>query len=259
MTLSPHKHPIRWKMGASAYTEKYADLSIYNVDSLGAFTSAGYTSGKHQLETKLTFARIYLDGSPYLDQTEVSLKDTLKLDAGNRVVLRARYINVTNPEEQYEYYSGQLTELGSELRGGGELAWRIGLTLRREDRADLTTRVSNDTGETLNRFTSYSRDWAQLKGRLSWNWANRWKQQVEASYRYADYHDPDLSLADSSDTALTAHHRTTGRVKLKAQLTRQVSSHLDIHFAVQHLEDDSNNNVYDFSSQTLSTGLSYVF
>jgi len=119
--------------------------------------------------------------------------------------------------------------------------------------------LTNDSAQTFAGYTSYSRDWIKLKGRLSWKWSENWKQQVEASVRTTEYHDSDQFLANSSDTALTEQQRSTTRVGLKTELSRKITENLDLSLRYKYIDDDANNDNYDFSSQTMSLGVNYLF
>jgi len=258
-TLSPKNSALDWKLGGSVYAEKYQDFSIYDVQSLGVNTSLSKRSGNHQWTGKLGYANFTLDGEPYLNQLDFSLKDIFPLSNTMKLVLQGRYIDVGSTDETYQYYAGNLAELAAELRGGQDLKWRLGLAWRTEDRADLITSLMNANDQTLTGLTSYSRDWVRIRAKLSWSWSTRWQQKLEASLRSAKYHDGDLFLAEATDSSLTEQLRSATRVNLKAELTRKISDKIDLNFGWRLLDDESNNHRYDFNSQTIFTGMSYLF
>ena len=258
-TLSPKNSALDWKLGGSVYAEKYQDFSIYDVQSLGVNTSLSKRSGNHQWTGKLGYANFTLDGEPYLNQLDFSLKDIFPLSNTIKLVLQGRYIDVASTDETYQYYAGNLAELAAELRGGQDLKWRLGFAWRTEDRADLITSLVNANDQTLTGLTSYSRDWVRIRAKLSWSWSTRWQQKLEASLRSAKYHDGDLFLAEATDSSLTEQLRSATRVNLKAELTRKISDKIDLNFGWRLLDDESNNHRYDFNSQTIFTGMSYLF
>lgn len=259
MTLSPENSPADWKVGGSVYSEKYSDFSTYDVESYNLFSSVGFNLKRHKLESKVSYAKFVLGGEPYLDQTSVSLQDSIAMNDGSKLVLHARHTDVSSPESTYEYYEGDLTELGAELRGGEAVKWRLGVAWRSEDREDLETSYVNSNSDSLAGFTSYSRDWVRVRGRLAWKWSPQWSQKLEASFRSAEYKDADIYLDNSVDTALTEQVRTTTRMQLKAELSRKITDKLDLSVRLEHLDDDANNDSYDFSSQTVSAGVGYLF
>lgn len=259
MTLSPAQSPADWKVGGSLYSEKYSDFSAYDVESYNLFSSVGFNLQQHKLETKVSYAKFVLGGEPYLDQTGISLKDSISMDDANKLVLHARYTDVSSPESTYEYNAGDLIELGAELRGGDAVKWRLGVTWREEDREDRERTYVNSNSDSLAGFTSYSRDWVRVRGRLAWKWSPKWSQKLEASFRSAEYQDADIYLENTDDSNLNELVRTTTRMQIKAELSRKITDKLDMSVRLEHLDDDANNDSYDFSSQTVSAGVGYLF
>lgn len=259
LSLSPTNAELDWKVGGSFFTEKYSDFSQYDVDAYHAYTSIGGYSGDHKMEAKLGYTKFNRDGADYIDQAELALKDTLTLSKNRKLVLHGKLIDVTSPEDTYNYYAGTLTEVGGELRGGKKLKWRLGATWRTEDRNDRQTTLTNSNGDNFDGFTSYSRDWLRIRGRTSWPWSDKWQQKLELSWRMTDYQDEDQYLASSSDAALTSLRRNADRIGFKTELTREITSHLDLNLRYEYLDEDSNNDGYDFTSETISAGMSYLF
>lgn len=258
-SLSPENSALDWKLGGSLYTEKYSDLSIYNVDSYSVFSTLGKNLNNQKPEGKLGYTRLNLNGTPYLDQTEIALKNRLALGSNTQLILTGRYIDINSPDGNFNQYNGDTTELGAEIRQGQSLKWRLGVSWRAENRQGLATTVSNDSLESFSGFTAYSRDLLKLKGRLSWLWNKNWRQNITANLRFANYQDTDKFLASSSDIELSEQIRKSQRTGFKAELIRGITERLDLTLRYEWLNENSNNDVYDFTSQTGSAGISYLF
>lgn len=258
-TLTSVANELDWKLGGSFYTERYSTFSAYDIDGYSVFSSINTPVLQYTPEFRAAVSRFMIDGEPYLDQLDLGLKQQWSLPSSRKLLVHGKLSSVDSPEATYAYYAGQLAEIGAELQGGDSPAWRLGITWRQENRDDQSGLVSNTAGDSFEFHTSYSRDWWRLRGRLNWSWTPKWRQKLEASWRVASYHDADRYLLTTSDTDLTVHQRDTVRWNLKAELSRSLTPTLDLNLKFEHMEDDSNDNRYDFDSQSVSAGMSYLF
>lgn len=260
LTLLPIKENLHWKAGASFYTEKYSDFSDYNVDAITVNTDLSFTPGSKNLMARIGHTRFNLNDAPYLDQTEIRLENQHPFSQNSSIKTTGKVTLVSSPNGDYEYSAGTLYDFGAELRAKAPLNWRLGISARRENRGDVSTTITlPSNNETATAETYYSRDWIKLSGRLSWKLGEKWRQNLGASWRVAQYHNADSYLASDEDTSLTVLHRETQRLTLKTELTRALTNHLDARLGYQYLADDANNNAYDFNSHTISAGVSYLF
>ncbi len=246
-------------LGGSVYRENYSDFSEYDIASTNVFTELEGGPNQYEWGLRLGYTEFQFGGEDYVDHLDLSFSNEFELSNGLDFLAAARLTDVTSPTAEYRRYEGELRDFSIGLGGGDRLNWRVDLGFRVEDRLDETTVLVNDSGQTFLGFRSYSRDIQRLSGRLSWDYNSYWYQVLEAGLRQTDYHDPDLFLTDSNQGSLTALTRSADRITLRAEVGRWIGNRLKIVGLVEYLDEDSNNDIYDFDSLLLSIGLDYMF
>ncbi len=244
------------RLGGTYFGEHYADFDEYNIDSASLYTELGAKRGQHLFKGKLEYQYLWLDGQQYLQQLSGTLGDKFSLTGKTSLQLHGRYIAVASPAEEFERYDGAVWEARARLRGTHRLRWLLDYTYRTEDREDLEGTLANPFTDRL--FTSYSRDSHQLRARLAWSYSEKWSQMLEVSYRTAEYHDPDvLRSADAINTERLL--RENDRLKFRTDITYRITEKFDIALLYEWFDEDSNNDIYDIDSQSVSLGLNYLF
>lgn len=247
-----------WRLGGTYFGEHFADFDQYNIDSASLYSELGAKRGAHLLKGKLEYQYIWLDGQQYLQQLGATLSDKFSFNGKTSLQLLARYLAATSPSEEFERYDGAVWEAQARLQGSLRLRWLLDYTYRTEDREDLEGTLRNAAAELLPSFTSYSRDSHQLRGRLAWNYNSNWSQMLEVSYRSAEYKDPDVFRgADNINTERLL--RENDRLKFRTEISRKFTEKFDIALLYEWFDEDSNNDIYDIDSQSVSLGLNYLF
>ena len=246
-------------VGGSVYRENFSEFSEYDIASTNVFTRLDGGPDRYEWGLKLGYTEFQLGGQDYVDHSDLSFSNEYAVSDRLNLMATARLTDVTSPTAEYRRYEGELRDLTIGLDGGDRLNWRVDLGYRVEDRLDETTVLVNDSGQTFLGFRSYSRDIQRLSGRLSWDYNNYWYQVLEAGVRQTDYHDSDLFLTDSNQSSLTALTRSADRITLRAEVGRWIGNRLKIVGLVEYLDEDANNDIYDFDSLLLSIGLDYMF
>ncbi len=259
VTLTPVKSLVDLRLGAHYYAEKYANITAYNTDLVSVFTTLGTVVDEQYLETRLKYSKQTLDGEDYLNHTEISFKDTIHNVKNSQFIFTGRFIETSSPTDNYSQYNGDTTEAGVEIRKGEKIKVRLGLRWRNEARQGLSPEFINDSGDTFTGFTAYAREMLIFRTYLSWLWSNKWQQNIEVKYRDTEYKDDDLFLASSSDTQLSSQTRSSNRVTAKVELIHHVTKKLDLTLRYKMIDEDVNDDIYDYTSQTISAGISYIF
>lgn len=246
-------------VGGSIYRENYSEFSAYDIASTNVFAELDGGLDETNWGLKLGYTQFQLGGEDYVDHRDLSFSKSFALRDDFDFTVTARLTDVTSPTAQYLRYEGELRDLTVGFTGGDRVNWRVDLGYRNEDRLDETTQLVNDSGQNFQGFRSYSRDSLQIRGRMDWDYNGYWYQVLEVSVRQTDYHDPDLFLADSSQSSLTALTRSASRLTVRAEVGRWIGNRLKIAGLVEYLDENANNDVYDFDSLLFSIGLDYMF
>ena len=246
-------------LGGALYRENYSEFSAYDIASTNVFADLDGGRDGYYWGFELGFTEYQLGGEDYVNHRDFSFSNEFALSGNLDLMASVRITDVTSPTAQYRRYEGELRELTVGLAGGNRLNWGVDLGYRVEDRLDETTLLVNDSGVNFQGFRSYSRDNLQLRVRMDWDYNADWYQVLEASVRQTDYHDPDLYLTDSSQASLTALTRSADRFTLRAELGRWIGYRLKIAALVEYLDEDANNDIYDYDSLLFSVGLDFMF
>ena len=246
-------------LGGAVYRESYSEFSAYDIASTNVFASLDGGRDPYYWGLEFGYTEFQLGGEDYVNHRDISFSNEFALSANLDLMVLVRFTDVTSPTAQYLRYEGELRELTVGLDGGDRLHWGVDVGYRVEDRLDETTQLVNDSGANFQGFRSYSRDNLQLRVRLDWDYNRDWFQVLEASVRQTDYHDPDLYLTDRSQSSLTSLTRSASRFTLRAELGRWIGYRLKIAAFVEYLDEDANNDIYDFDSLLFSVGLDYMF
>ncbi|MGI9287246.1 MAG: tetratricopeptide repeat protein [Pseudomonadales bacterium] len=249
---SPSSYELR--LGGTYFGEHYAEFDEYNIDSASVYTELGAKRGANLFKAKFEYQYLWLDGQQYLQQLGGTLSDKISFGNKTSLYLHGRYIAVASPSQEFERYDGDVLEAQIRLQGTYRLRWLLDYSYRTEDREDLEGMISNAVAT----FTSYSRDGHQLRARLAWDYSNNWSQMLEVSYRTVEYNDPDVFFSvDSGD--IERLQRENDRVKLRVEITRRITDKFDIGLLYERFDEDSNNDIYDIDSKSISLGLNYLF
>lgn len=246
------------RVGGTYFGEHYADFSEYDIDSASLYMELGARRGANLVKAKAEYQYLWLDGSRYLQQLSGTLSDKISLTRKTSLHLHGRFVAVASPEEEFERYDGDVWEVQARLQGRHGLRWLLDYTYRSEEREDLERSFELGGTAALRTFTSYSRDSHQLRARVSWNYSTNWSQMLELSYRAAEYDDPDIFLVQgsaSTDSLL----RENDRLRFRAEVTRKLTAKLDVALLYEMFDEDSNNDIYDIDSKSVSLGLNYLF
>jgi hypothetical protein len=246
------------RLGGSYYQVDYDEFDAYNIAAASGFSELENRVGNHQWRTRVGISHLWLDGVDYVRQHDLRLTDTISLNSKIDLRLGIRYINVDSPSSQFDRYQGDIYELTGGVASRGRWDWRLDYSYRTEDRQDQQLSFVNDAGSELGGFRSYSRDLHQISARLNWAWNSRWEQELLASVRVADYHDADRFL-DSSTQSMTQLNREATRFAFRTEVRRLFSDKFWLTGKIDWLDENANNDLYDFDGLTISFGLEHRF
>ncbi|MEM6513471.1 MAG: tetratricopeptide repeat protein [Pseudomonadota bacterium] len=254
-------HGSQWdlNLGGNFYNEAYSEFDEYDVQVLGGWLQSNSKLGDHVLRIQFGVSTVDLGGEDYLSFTDLSLSDTIALDArwDLRVGALLRDIRSDNPD--YDYFAGDAWQLSAELNGRNGNPWQFSYAFRNEDRGFDSVIYENVIGLPLQGSLAFSRRFHQIAGRYEFVWANGWEQSLRGTVRTIDYTDPSRFLENESDLRLTERTRDGFRWSIESEIGIPIGDRFRLLGTLEFFDEDSNINQYDYASTQFGIGFDAIF
>ncbi len=234
-----------WRFDGSLYQLNYSQVDDFDISALRLGVGRIFTLGHWRAEAGGSGERSTLGQDDYLATNTLELKSQRALGDKARLRLRYRFDSITALDSGYDYLEGQRHRTEVETsRDFEQLRLRVAYEYEANDRNNLKNGTT---------FSNYSPDRHTVTLRGDVRLSTNWRLDSRLGYRSSEYDEPNQLLDGTSVS------RSDDQLRFSLRAEGNPSGEWRLFAELDHTENESNINVFDYERNIISAGVTWAF
>jgi hypothetical protein len=237
------KDGVNIRLGA--FTTRYQQVSVYNINQLQAGMGKTFTTGAWNNELAFDALQSTLGNIDYLRTNKLTVSTERKLNETDTVNFRYSFSNIQSLTPQNAFLDG--------INQKAKVTWK---TQKKDNEYRLSYALEGNNRRNLNTgttFSSYSPTRHSLEAKATMPIANQLLLEGSLNYRLSSYSNPNILAAGQTI------NRSDSRAMADIKIKKEMSKILEVYGEYNYTSNNSNISIYSYNRNIISIGLNAQF